>query len=204
MAMAVRYYLLVALLAMHQFSFESEAVLFSSLTQVLDVSTQFINDPTIDKLPVLIADEGEITITWGYKQPVPGAEYKTKLQLCYAPVSQLNRGWRKSNNDLTKDKTCQFDITTSNATSGVYTWKVTKIIPTATYFVRAYALDNTQEKIGFGQSTDKNKTINLFEVEGISGRTATLDIAAGVFSAFSVFALVGFFIFENTLLKKTK
>eukprot|EP00249_Psilotum_nudum_P012707 c23934_g1_i2 orf=410-838(-) len=128
------------------------------------------------------------------------ASYKSvKLELCFAPVSQVNRNWRKTDNDLQKDKTCQFDIALQpyKAVGNYTVWKIPKTIPKATYFVRAYAVNSAGTQLAYGQTTDKNKTTNLFVVEAITGRNASLDIAAGCFSAFSVLALFFFFFGEK-------
>uniref|UniRef100_A0A3Q7GEH7 Uncharacterized protein n=1 Tax=Solanum lycopersicum TaxID=4081 RepID=A0A3Q7GEH7_SOLLC len=53
------------------------------------------------------------------------SNYKTvDVKLCYAPVSQLDRGWRKSNNNLKKDKTCQINLVTIpyQPSSNNFTW----------------------------------------------------------------------------------
>ncbi|KAL8041883.1 hypothetical protein ABFX02_09G013600 [Erythranthe guttata] len=58
---------------------------------------------------VLKAGLDNITVTWALDPSAPAgtdASYKTiKVKLCYAPVSQVDRGWRKTKDDLTKDKT---------------------------------------------------------------------------------------------------
>ncbi|KAK1313330.1 hypothetical protein QJS10_CPA06g01227 [Acorus calamus] len=64
-------------------------------------------------------------------------------------------------------------------------------------FHRAYALDASGAEAGYGQTTDAKKLANLMEVRGISGRHASIDIAAGYFSAFSVVSLAGFFVLAS-------
>lgn len=146
-----------------------------------------------------------MTVTWQLNQTA-GADtssYKTiTLKLCYAPMSQKDRGWRKTVDDLSKDKTCQFKIVTraynpANNTVQSYQYTVAKEVPTATYFVRAYALDSDDKQVAYGQTTDKNKTTNLFQIDSISGRHVSLDIASICFSAFSVVSLMGFFFMEK-------
>jgi High-affinity nitrate transporter accessory len=51
--------------------------------------------------------------------------------------------------------------------------------------------------VAYGQTTNKEKTANIFEIIGISGRTVGIDISAGVFSAFSVVVLIYFYVIEN-------
>jgi High-affinity nitrate transporter accessory len=51
--------------------------------------------------------------------------------------------------------------------------------------------------VAYGQTTNKEKTANIFEIVGISGRNVGIDISAGVFSAFSVAALIYFYVVEN-------
>ncbi|GMJ13716.1 WOUND-RESPONSIVE 3, NITRATE TRANSPORTER 3.1 [Hibiscus trionum] len=152
---------------------------------------------------LLKAGEDKITVTWGLNQTFPtgtDSAYKTiKVQLCYAPISQVDRAWRKTEDHLSKDKTCQFKVvkrpyTTTNQTSE---WTIERDVPAATYFVRAYALDAEDKEVAYGQNTDAKKTTNLFEIQAITGRHASLDIASVCFSAFSIVALMGFFFAEK-------
>lgn len=159
------------------------------------------------ELAVLKAGEGNITLTWSLNTTFPkgvDSEYKmVKAKLCYAPISQKDRAWRKSDNILSKDKSCQHKIIAKqySASNNKFTWTVQKDIPTATYFVRAYVYNSEDQEVAYGQSTDANKTTNLISVQGISGRHASVDIAAACFSAFSVVSLFGFFFLEK---RKTK
>ncbi|KAI3843294.1 hypothetical protein MKW98_025981, partial [Papaver atlanticum] len=129
-----------------------------------------------------------ITVSWGLNQSSPpgtDAEFKkVKVQLCFAPISQKQRAWRNTEEEILKDKTCQFLI-------------VAKNIPSATYFVRAYAFSSEDHEVSFGQSTDAKHTTNLFTIQAITGRHASIDICAGVFSAFSVVTLFVFFFLEK-------
>ena len=150
----------------------------------------------------------KFTVTWELNQDlkadVDSSYKKVKLRLCYAPVSQKDRGWRKTVDDLKKDKTCQFGITimpyTKSKTS--YEYKVERDVPSATYFIRAYLLDSSDNEVAYGQTTDAGKTTNLFQISGFTGRHASLDIAAGCFSAFSVLSLLFFFVKEKRKTKK--
>ncbi|XP_028781797.1 high-affinity nitrate transporter 3.1-like [Neltuma alba] len=174
--------------------------LFSALKQTLDVTAS----PTQGQ--VLEAGEGKIKVTWGLNRTLPAgtdsAYKKIKVKLCYAPISQKDRAWRKTEEELSRDKTCQHDIVSrpydaSNPTTQSFEWTVEKDVPTATYFVRAYAFDADDHEVAYGQTTDAAKTKNLFEVQGISGRHASLDICSAVFSAFSVVSLFFFFYIEK-------
>ncbi|OEL38056.1 High-affinity nitrate transporter-activating protein 2.1 [Dichanthelium oligosanthes] len=111
---------------------------------------------------VVHAGVDTLTVTWSLNTTEPaGADnaYKNvKVSLCYAPASQKDRGWRKSNDDLSKDKSCQFKLTQQAGAA--------------------------------------------FDVAGITGIHASIKVAAGVFSAFSVAALAFFFVVENR--KKNK
>ena len=127
---------------------------------------------------------------------------KVKVTLCYAPVSQVDRGWRKTVDNLGKDKTCQFTIANipydaSSQSNQSVDWTIGNDVPTATYFVRAYAYNSAGEEVAFGQTTDAKKTMNLFEIQGISGRHISLELASICFSAFSVMSLFGFFLMEK-------
>lgn len=151
----------------------------------------------------LKAGEDKITVTWALNTTFASgvdSSYKTvKVKLCYAPVSQKDRGWRKTVENLKKDKTCQHKIVTKpySASNNTFTWTVQRDVPKATYFVRAYAVDAADEELAFGQSTDTHKTTNLFMIHAISGRHISLDIASICFSAFSIVSLFGFFYLEK-------
>ncbi|GAB2223703.1 hypothetical protein Droror1_Dr00004443 [Drosera rotundifolia] len=160
---------------------------------------------------VLKAGEDQITVTWALNQSFTGANtvsstYKTiTVKLCYAPISQVDRPWRKTvNTNLAKDKTCQYTIVSRpyNSRYDTFTWTITRDVPTATYFVRAYTYNADGAEVAYGQTTNANKTTNLFEVRGISGRHVSLDIASAVFSGFSLISLFGFFFLEKRKTKK--
>ncbi|XP_064983719.1 high-affinity nitrate transporter-activating protein 2.1-like [Musa acuminata AAA Group] len=179
----------------------SAAVLFSSVPKTLIVTAS----PSPGQ--VLYAGVDQMNVTWAINQSLPGATVsaykKVKVSFCYAPASQADRGWRKTDDNLKKDKTCQFKITTQPyATAGSVTYTVERSIPTATFFVRAYVLDSEDAEVAYGQSTDAQKTTNLFDVVGITGRHASLGIAAACLSAFSVVALAFFFVVEKRKAKK--
>ncbi|XP_057844204.1 high-affinity nitrate transporter 3.2-like [Cryptomeria japonica] len=184
-------------------------VSFSTLPRTL-VLTSAISSQDKSASNVARAGEDDLVVTWRLNESLAGGEVDSKyksviVKLCFAPVSQVERGWRKTNDDLKKDKTCQFKITEqpySSNSNNTVTWTVEKDVPGAVYFVRAYALDVSGSQLAYGQTTNKNKTTNLFVVEPISGRHVSLDIAAGVFSAFSVVSLFGFFAVEKLRAKK--
>ncbi|KAJ1391899.1 High-affinity nitrate transporter [Sesbania bispinosa] len=175
-------------------------ILFSSLKRTLDV-TAFPKHGQ-----VLKAGIDNITVTWALNKTLPAgtdSSYKTiKLKLCYAPISQKDRAWRKTEDHLARDKTCQHKIVAkpydaSNKSVHSFQWLIERDVPEATYFVRAYALDSNEAEVGYGQTTDAHKTTNLFEIHAISGRHASLDICSICFSAFSVVSLFFFFYIEK-------
>ncbi|XVF54571.1 hypothetical protein PTKIN_Ptkin05aG0191800 [Pterospermum kingtungense] len=159
---------------------------------------------------LLKAGEDKITVTWGLNQSFPAgtdSAYKTiKVKLCYAPISQVDRAWRKTVDNLSKDKTCQFNIVARPYSSAnqTFEWTIERDMPTATYFVRAYAFDAQENQVAYGQNTDAKKTTNLFEVQAITGRHVSLDIASICFSAFSIVSLFGFFYAEKRKGRKTQ
>ncbi|CAI0547523.1 unnamed protein product, partial [Linum tenue] len=151
---------------------------------------------------VLKGGEDKIKITWGLNKSLPvGVDDKyndIKVKLCYAPVSQEDRPWRKTEDHLNKDQTCQFKILAKPyAMNDNVDWTVERDTPTATYFVRVYAYDTEGAEVGYGETTDAKKATNLFQVEAISGRHATFDIISICFSAFSAFLLFIFFYNEK-------
>ncbi len=151
-----------------------------------------------------------ILVKWSLNASAPPAidvNYnKVHTKLCFAPVSQLNRKWRKKSNDLSIDKTCSFDIATQNfSTAGnSVLYLVSKTIPYAEYFVRAYVLNVEGNQVAYGQSTNANKTTNIFTVDPITGRHATIDIAVAVMSVFSVASLFTYYVGEQIYLKRKK
>ncbi|KAG6747118.1 hypothetical protein POTOM_049498 [Populus tomentosa] len=181
-------------------------VIFSSLQRTLAVTAS----PTSGQ--VLKGGVDKITVTWGLNQTLAAgtdSTYKTiKVKLCYAPISQVDRGWRKTVDDLKKDRTCQNDIVArpyspANSTAQ-FEWTVERDVPTATYFIRAYAYDADEKEVAYGQTTDAQKTTNLFQVQAISGRHATMDICSICFSVFSVVSLFGFFYNEKRKAKRSQ
>ncbi|KAF8098624.1 hypothetical protein N665_0262s0012 [Sinapis alba] len=150
---------------------------------------------------VLEAGIDKLSITWKLSsKATKEADFKTiKVKLCYAPVSQVDRPWRKTENELFKDKSCPHKIITRPYDKSPQSFEYTleRDIPTGTYFVRAYAVDAKDHEVAFGQSTDEAKSTNLFSVQAISGRHKSLDIASVCFSVFSVLALLVFFVNEK-------
>uniref|UniRef100_A0A0E0KRY0 High-affinity nitrate transporter n=1 Tax=Oryza punctata TaxID=4537 RepID=A0A0E0KRY0_ORYPU len=149
---------------------------------------------------VLHAGEDTITVTWSLNAAAAGADdgYKTvKVTLCYAPASQEGRGWRKAHDDLSKDKACQFKIAQqpydAGDGAGKFDYTVARDVPTASYYVRAYALDASGTQVAYGETAPAAS----FAVAGITGVTASIEVAAGVLSVFSVAALAVFLVLEN-------
>ncbi|KAK6160286.1 hypothetical protein DH2020_003667 [Rehmannia glutinosa] len=172
-------------------------VLFSTLPQTLVVSASPMDGQ------VLKVGEDSIRVTWGLNQSFPegtDAPYnEVKLKLCYAPISQEDRGWRKTVDNLSKDRTCQFTISHRTYTRITHnlTWIIESDVPTAVYFVRAYAYNSSGNEVAYGQTTDTKKSTNLFKVQAISGRHLSVDIASICFSAFALLSAVGFFLVER-------
>ncbi|XP_011086669.1 high-affinity nitrate transporter 3.1-like [Sesamum indicum] len=191
---------LLAVLSLATLSFADTCyggVLFSTLPQTLAVSAS----PTDGQ--VLKAGEDNITVTWGLNQSFPdgtdSSYNEVKLMLCYGPISQADRGWRKTVDNLSKDKTCQFTIAhrTYMRETQNFTWMIERDVPTAVYFVRAYAYNSSRNEVAYGQTTDAKKSRNLFKVQAISGRHSSLDIASVCFSAFALLSVVGFMALEK-------
>lgn len=163
----------------------------------------------IVRLAVLKAGENRIRVSWGLNATQAARvddNYTTvKVKLCYAPISQTDRAWRKTKDEVSKDKTCQFNIVTRpyTNTQESFEWEVERDTPSATYFVRAYAYDSNGHAVAYGQTTNKQKTSNLFIIEAITGRHTSIDIAAACFSAFSVISLFGCFFAEKRKAKKS-
>ena len=178
---------------------------FKDLSHILNVSYALEN-PVSDG--VVKAGVSSIRVEWvPTNASVNATSIKTvSLKLCFGASSQVERGWRKSNDLLSKDKACAFDIASQpySASGNSTVWTVSKSVPFAQYFVRAYGVDASGEKVAYGQTTNAKLNSTLFTVEPITGRHPSIDIAAGVFSAFSVLSLVGFFAVEKKLAKTNK
>ncbi|KAL2515244.1 High-affinity nitrate transporter 3.1 [Forsythia ovata] len=201
--MAIQGFLVVSLL-FSCLAATSYGLTFSSLQESLIVTAS----PKHGQ--VLSAGEDNIVVTWSFNKSLAAgtdSSYKTvKFKLCYAPVSQQDRAWRKTEDHLNKDKTCQHNIVTKpySSSNNTFTWTVERDVPTATYFIRAYAYNSADHEVAYGQTTDAHKTTNLFNVQAISGRHVSLDIASICFSAFSVVSLFGFFFLENRKAKMSQ
>ncbi|KVI06274.1 Transporter, high affinity nitrate, Nar2 [Cynara cardunculus var. scolymus] len=186
-------FLLVSLL-LFSFAATGYGITFSSLPRSLVVTTS----------PTQGQGEEQITVTWALNQTFPAgtdSAYRTvKVKLCYAPISQKDRSWRKTEDEMKKDKTCQHKIVSRpySASNNSFSWTIMRDIPSATYFVRAYVFNAEDHEVAFGQNTNAERATNLFEVQAITGRHASLDIASVCFSAFSIVALAGFFYMEKS------
>ncbi|KAL3688020.1 hypothetical protein R1sor_014329 [Riccia sorocarpa] len=196
-AIKIALVLAVALLAL--VSVAEAGVSFKSLNETLTVQAQIHDRATNMTFFTGLAHVGtdDMVISWALNSSFAGKDARyvnVKIRLCYAPVSQTDRGWRKTKDDLEKDKTCSKGITQQKyvPTGNTTIWRITKDVPGAVYFVRVYAVDALGTELAFGQTTDKAKTINLMEIVPISGRHVSIDIAAAVFSVFSVGSLMGF------------
>ncbi|KAF3602942.1 hypothetical protein F2Q69_00035509 [Brassica cretica] len=90
---------------------------------------------------ILVLDAGidKLSITWKLSSTAKKqANFTTiKVNLCYAPVSQVDRPWRRTENELFKDKTCPHKIITRayNKSSQSFKYTLDRDIPTGTYFV---------------------------------------------------------------------
>nr|XP_043608602.1 high-affinity nitrate transporter 3.1-like [Erigeron canadensis] len=151
----------------------------------------------------LKAGEDGITIKWEYNQTFPAGtdtNYKTvKLKLCYGWPSQIDRPWRKTVDNLKKDKTCQHMIAARPyiPSNNSVVWTIEREVPSANFFVRAYVFDGQGVEVGYGQNTDASKHSDLFTIQAITGRHASIDAASVCFSVFSLFSLAVFFYIEK-------
>ncbi|KAH0906099.1 hypothetical protein HID58_037926 [Brassica napus] len=123
---------------------------------------------------------------------------KSALEVTATP-SRVGEGVE---NELFKDKSCPHKISSWSYDPAMkagqsFDYTLERDIPTGTYFVRAYAVDTKDHEVAFGQSTNEDKTTNIFSVQAISGRHKSLDIASVCFSVFSVVALLVFFVNEK-------
>ncbi|KAL3689526.1 hypothetical protein R1sor_015835 [Riccia sorocarpa] len=170
-----------------------EGVLFSSLTRTLTVIAQIQSENASAGAATVGVDS--VSIDWSLDSTIPskvGENYAyVKLELCFAPVSQIDRDWRNTYDDLDKDKTCFRELTTQRYRNAgdSFVWRIPKNVPGAYYFVRAYALTVTGVEVGYGQSTDDEKNSNLIRIIPITGRLRVMDFAGILFSLLSVVSL---------------
>lgn len=176
-------------------------VLFSSLPQALLVSA------SPKQGQVLKAGEDNITVTWSRNpSSATAAKYEyVKAFLCYAPISQVDRPWRKTVDNLSKDKTCQFTIFSQSYDSSITNrsvhWMIAKNIPEATYFIRAYAYDSSGQEVAYGQTSNAKKTENLFEINAITGIHWRVEVLSICGSAFPLLSLFGLTLWERSKIK---
>jgi len=146
----------------------------------------------------LTAGVNQITVTWGLNQSLENTDtssYNTvKVKLCYHAESQKDRPWRKTEDHLNRDKTCQHAITSKpySSSNNSITYTVLRDVPTADYFIRAYVDDDTETAVAYGQTIG-----DTFSITAITGRHVSLDIASAMFSAFSLVSLAFFFYLEK-------
>ncbi|PWA61350.1 high-affinity nitrate transporter [Artemisia annua] len=151
----------------------------------------------------LKAGEDDLTLKWELDSKFPSdidSSYKTvKLKLCYGRESQEGRPWRKTVDDLKKDKTCQHTIVQRpySPTNNSFVWTVERDIALGKYFVRAYVYNDQQIVVAYGQNTGDVALLDLYHIIPITGRHASIDVASICFSVFSVVSLVGFFYMES-------
>ncbi|KAK9733987.1 hypothetical protein RND81_04G106200 [Saponaria officinalis] len=146
----------------------------------------------------LLAGVGKITVTWALnKSNADTSKYsKVTLKLCYTKASQIDRPWRKTEDELFKYKTCQNEIATKTyASSGnSVDYIILKDVPTGHYYIRAYVVEADGTKVAYGQTDG----VDLF-ITAITGRQVSIDIAAAAFSAFSVVSLAFFYLEKKKL-----
>eukprot|EP00246_Nothoceros_aenigmaticus_P002335 TRINITY_DN13185_c0_g1_i1.p1 TRINITY_DN13185_c0_g1~~TRINITY_DN13185_c0_g1_i1.p1 ORF type:complete len:209 (-),score=17.37 TRINITY_DN13185_c0_g1_i1:451-1077(-) len=205
MASAVPWLLSLCLVILTWCDFAECGVSFKTLQRTLIVSSAIQGPDSAEN--VIKAGLDTLHVSWALNASFAGADagyHSVDVKLCFAPPSQPNRKWRKTNDDLEKDKTCGFDIVKRPYTAGSNTedWLVAKKVPFAFYFVRVYAHNANGTIVAFGQTTDPKKTANLFQVRPISGRTVSIDVAAACFSVLSLVALISFYVFERRAFKK--
>ncbi|KAM5571894.1 high-affinity nitrate transporter 3.2-like [Rosa sericea] len=196
--------LLLFLSCLAETSYANGVVLFSSLPNTLEM----IVSPHKPE-QVMKPAEG----SWTFGETLKAGDRRQTQHFMGSKPECLSRNHRLGIQDrqvdnLHKDKTCQFKIETRPYKHGSSKWKyidwtIERDVPSASYFVRAYAYDGAGVAVAYGQSTGPKKDYNIFEVQGVTGRHKTLDVVSICFSAFSILSLVGFFVAEKTRAKPT-
>lgn len=156
--------------------------------------------------PGLQTGQDTIVVSWKVNTTAaPFTATKVQTKLCFAKASQVDRVWRKTDDDLKKDKSCLYEIgvaeyTPAGAASNVL---LPTFVPRGKYFVRAYAMDASGLQVAYGQSSP-DKVASVFPVIPISGRSTTMNAAVAVLSVLSVTCLFSFFVLEHIFLKRKK
>ncbi|KAL1201237.1 High-affinity nitrate transporter 3.2 [Cardamine amara subsp. amara] len=199
--MAIHTFFFVLLLIFSLIQSSSRAAkgrLFTDLENSLEVTAKPVKDGV-----VLEGGKDVVKITWKLKSLAKVDAHATfkriTVKLCYAPISQVDRPWRKTHNEISKDKSCPYEIVSKpyDMTPQSLDWIIEPDIPSGTYFVSVYGIDGNGHKVAYGQSSDDRRTTNLFTVQAISGCHVLLDIASICFSVFSIVFLLVVFVKEK-------
>ncbi|KAI5665107.1 hypothetical protein M9H77_24430 [Catharanthus roseus] len=132
-------------------------IVFLLLSCFATSSQGAISFSSLQRTLIFTTSPSQGQVTWSYNttcQQATDSSYQTiKVKLCYAPISQVDRVWRKTVDSLEKGKTCQFKILAKpySPSNNCFTWTIERDIPTATYFVRAYAYNSVDKEVAFGQ-----------------------------------------------------
>ncbi|BBN08152.1 hypothetical protein MPTK1_4g09290 [Marchantia polymorpha subsp. ruderalis] len=181
-------------------------VRFSTLERNLVVNAQIQSQNVSSGVAKVGVDS--LAVQWNLNSSLEievDSEYASvKVKLCFAPKSQIDRGWRKTDDDLQRDNTCPKEIATKlyRSEGNFVVWRIPKNVPGGEYFVRAYVLDTQAVELAYGQNTDDAKTTNLITIIPITGRLPSIDIAGIVLSLFSVVSLCSFLLAETLLGRK--
>nr|GEX63906.1 high-affinity nitrate transporter 3.1-like [Tanacetum cinerariifolium] len=130
------------------------------------MTTNILDSPESAQMNHLLrAGVDSITIMWSYDVSLvataPDTNYNTsKGKLCYAPVSQVGRDDRKTDDRLDNDKTCPVEImrVPYQRANNSYTWLIPSNTTTATYFVRVYIDKPNKHEIAYGQRATATST----------------------------------------------
>jgi hypothetical protein len=122
----------------------------------------------------------------------PNASDTVQLKACYSNYSQVDRPWRATNNIISKSKKCPFVIKAGlSPVSGNATWSPKEVVPTATYFVRAFVMHNSSATVQYQVALGSSK--GYFQVNGINSRPKSMKIAAGLCACVGPLMFVGYF-----------
>lgn len=189
---------------------------FTTLSKTLIVKATINGVPITDMSgSELIYGDNNITVQWSLNSSFAGMDTNynfVQTKICFGAPSAVLRKWRKNDPDLSLSKTCKTIIATQKyiAAGNSTTYKLHNDVPGGLYFVRSFALNSTvptgtaaMNAVAFGQTTNVNRTTNLFKVVAFTGRNGSITGAIIAFSLFSYLALFGFFFVERVM-KKNK
>ncbi|GHP07127.1 high affinity nitrate transporter [Pycnococcus provasolii] len=200
---------LLLLLALTSTMHAHAATLYADIPGVIDVATPSVDQTTTAPFSEIQAgapsEAGNVTIALSTEEDT--ADWSTvTLRLCYAPISQVDRKWRSTKDNVQGNTQCKQPglkkIATIPWESGTntleYTFQPSQNVAEAIYFIEALVQNANETYVAKGFSGEKA----FFQVIGWEAVDAGLITAAAVLSALSWASLGIYFIKDYLFTKK--